>query len=36
MEAVMTPVTYRVVYFLKRTEQEDYYDYKTDFNPFKI
>jgi uncharacterized integral membrane protein (TIGR00697 family) len=35
MEAVMTPVTYRVVAFLKRTEQEDYYDYHTDFNPFK-
>jgi queuosine precursor transporter len=35
MEAVMTPVTYRVVAFLKRTEQEDYYDYHTDFNPFR-
>jgi uncharacterized integral membrane protein (TIGR00697 family) len=34
MEAVMTPVTYRVISFLKRTEQEDYYDYKTNFNPF--
>ena len=36
MEAVMTPVTYRVVAFLKRTEQEDYYDYHTDFNPFRV
>lgn len=36
VEAVMTPVTYRVVGFLKRAEQEDYYDRGTDFNPFKI
>ncbi len=35
VEAVMTPVTYRVVRFLKRAEQEDYYDYGTDFNPFR-
>ena len=36
MEAVMTPVTYKVVAWLKRTENEDYYDYTTDFNPFNI
>jgi queuosine precursor transporter len=35
-EVVMTPVTYRVVAFLKRAEREDYYDYDTDFNPFSI
>jgi queuosine precursor transporter len=35
-EAVMTPVTYRVVGFLKRAEQEDYYDRETDFNPFTL
>ncbi|HEY1377261.1 MAG TPA: queuosine precursor transporter [Gemmataceae bacterium] len=35
-EVVMTPVTYRVVAFLKRVEQEDYYDYGTDFNPFSL
>jgi queuosine precursor transporter len=35
MEAVMTPVTYRVVAFLKSSEQEDYYDYHTNFNPFR-
>ena len=35
-EAVITPVTYRVVAFLKRAEQEDYYDYDTDFTPFSI
>jgi hypothetical protein len=36
IEALMTPVTYRVVNWLKRVEGEDYYDYKTDFNPFKV
>jgi uncharacterized integral membrane protein (TIGR00697 family) len=35
-EAVITPVTYQVVGFLKRAEQEDYYDYDTDFTPFSI
>jgi len=36
IEAVMTPVTYRIVGFLKRAEREDYYDDKTNFNPFAI
>jgi uncharacterized integral membrane protein (TIGR00697 family) len=35
-EVVMTPVTYRVVAFLKRMENEDYYDRHTNFNPFKL
>ena len=35
-EVVMTPVTYRVVAFLKRAEQEDWYDHDTNFNPFQI
>jgi len=35
-EAVLTPVTYRVVAFLKASEQEDYFDEDTDFTPFKI
>ena len=35
-EVVMTPVTYKVVAFLKRAEHEDYYDRGTDFNPFTI
>jgi uncharacterized integral membrane protein (TIGR00697 family) len=35
-EVVMTPVTYRVVAFLKRTEHEDYYDRETDFTPFSL
>lgn len=35
-EAVMTPVTYKVVNFLKRVEHEDYYDRGTNFNPFVL
>lgn len=35
-EIVMTPVTYRIVGFLKRAEQEDYYDRATDFTPFSL
>lgn len=35
-EIVCTPVTYRVVAFLKRAEHEDYYDRNTDFTPFSI
>jgi queuosine precursor transporter len=34
VEVLMTPVTYRVVRQLKKAEDEDYYDYKTNFNPF--
>jgi queuosine precursor transporter len=33
-EVVLTPLTYAVVGFLKRTEKSDVYDYKTNFNPF--
>ena len=35
-EAVMTPVTYRVVAFLKRAEGEDFYDRDTNFTPFSL
>jgi uncharacterized integral membrane protein (TIGR00697 family) len=35
-EAIATPVTYVIVNYLKRAEREDYYDYDTDFNPFKL
>jgi queuosine precursor transporter len=35
VEIMMTPVTYRTVNHLKRVENEDYFDYDTDFNPFK-
>lgn len=36
VEALATPITYQIVRWLKRAEQEDYYDYGTDFNPFKF
>lgn len=36
VEVLFTPVTYRVVAFLKRAEREDYYDVDTDFNPFAV
>ena len=35
-EILATPLTYRVVGFLKRKEQEDYFDRDTDFNPFSL
>lgn len=35
-EILATPLTYQIVGFLKRAEQEDYYDRKTDFNPFTL
>ena len=35
-EIVMTPVTYRIVGFLKRVEHEDYYDRHTNFTPFRV
>jgi uncharacterized integral membrane protein (TIGR00697 family) len=35
-EIVATPLTYRVVAFLKRAEQEDYYDIGTNFTPFSL
>jgi uncharacterized integral membrane protein (TIGR00697 family) len=33
-ETLMTPATYAVVNFLKRTEAVDYFDYETNFSPF--
>jgi uncharacterized integral membrane protein (TIGR00697 family) len=36
VEVLFTPVTYAIVGFLKRAEQEDYFDRGTDFNPFKL
>ena len=35
-EVLATPLTYRIVAFLKRAEQEDYYDRDTDFTPFSL
>jgi uncharacterized integral membrane protein (TIGR00697 family) len=36
IEVAFTPAVYKIVAFLKKAENEDYYDHKTDFNPFKI
>ena len=36
VEALMTPVTYAAVGRLKKTENEDYYDRDTNFNPFHM
>jgi uncharacterized integral membrane protein (TIGR00697 family) len=35
-EVFATPVTYKIVGFLKRAEHEDYFDRDTDFNPFSL
>ena len=35
-EILMTPLTYRVVAFLKRAENEDWYDTDTNFTPFRV
>lgn len=36
VEVLFTPLTYRIVNALKRAENEDYYDRKTNFNPFAM
>ena len=36
VEVAFTPFMYKIVAFLKRAENEDYYDTKTDFNPFRL
>src|SRR5687768_8204598 len=35
-EVLATPVTYKIVGFLKRAEHEDYFDRNTNFNPFTL
>lgn len=35
-EALATPFTYKIVAFLKRAENEDYFDRSTNFNPFTL
>ena len=35
-EVLATPITYKVVGWLKRVEHEDYFDRDTDFNPFTL
>ncbi|MFA5947987.1 MAG: queuosine precursor transporter, partial [Candidatus Gracilibacteria bacterium] len=36
VEVVLTPVTYLVIGFLKKSEGVDVYDTFTDFNPFRV
>lgn len=36
VEVAFTPLTYKMVAFLKQAENEDYYDNDTDFNPFTL
>lgn len=35
-ETLATPLTYALVNFLKKAEQEDFYDIHTRFNPFSL
>ncbi|OFW98569.1 MAG: hypothetical protein A3E78_00925 [Alphaproteobacteria bacterium RIFCSPHIGHO2_12_FULL_63_12] len=35
-EALLTPVTYRIIGFMKRAEGVDVYDKETDFTPFSV
>jgi hypothetical protein len=35
-EIIATPLTYKIVGFLKRAEHEDYYDRETRFTPFSL
>lgn len=35
-EVLATPLTYLVVNYLKRVEQEDFFDRETDFNPLRL
>lgn len=35
-EIIATPLTYRIVAFLKKAENEDYYDINTNFTPFSL
>jgi hypothetical protein len=35
-EVIATPLTYKIVAFLKRAEHEDYYDRNTRFTPFSL
>ena len=36
VEVILTPLTYKIVGFLKRAENEDYYDRDTHFTPFTL
>jgi queuosine precursor transporter len=36
VEVIFTPITYKIVAFLKRVENEDHYDRDTNFTPFSL
>jgi len=36
VEAIMSPITIKVIKKIKQLENEDYYDYNTNFNPFLV
>lgn len=36
IEIILTPITLRIIPALKAAEQEDFYDYNTQFNPFHL
>jgi len=36
VEVVFTPITYKIIKFLKAKEKIDFYDIKTNFNPFNL
>ncbi len=36
VEFLFTPLTYMIVNYLKKAEQEDFFDHNTDFNPFLV
>ena len=36
VEIIFTPLTYKLVAWLKKAEGIDHYDHKTDFNPFRL
>jgi hypothetical protein len=36
VEILFTPLTYKIIWKIKKIENEDYYDYETDFNPIKF
>jgi uncharacterized PurR-regulated membrane protein YhhQ (DUF165 family) len=36
VEVVFTPVTYKIVGWLKKAEGEDFYDRDTNFTPFSL
>ena len=36
VETIMSPITIKIINKIKQIENEDYYDYNTNFNPFLV